>query len=79
MKTACDIVSFKYPSSTHTVVFVLDCHKKFDEMALMAKNILVKDGGPRRIRDTVWNGRPFEMVDQDGTARVSRLSWQRED
>ena len=45
--------------STHDVLFIFDqssCHKKADEKALIAKNILVKDGGPRRVRDTVWAG-----------------------
>ena len=54
MKKACDI---KYPSNSHTIVFVLDqssCHKKFDQHALIPKNILVKDGGQHRVRDTTW-------------------------
>ncbi len=61
MKNACDIAEVKYPPSTHTVVFILDqssCHKKFAEHALIAKNILVKDGGPRRVRDTTWARAP---------------------
>ena len=60
MKTACDIAEFKYPSHSHSIAFILDqssCHRKFDEKALIARNILVKDGGPRRIRDTCL-GRP---------------------
>ena len=75
MKTACDIAEIKYPSSTHTVVFVLDqssCHRKFDEKALVARNILVKDGGPRRVRDTVWAGQPQSMVMLDGSAKGLR-------
>ena len=29
--------------------------------ALLTKNILVKNGGPRRVRDTVWGRRPQAM------------------
>ena len=42
MATACDIASFKYPPHSHTVVFVLDqssCHRKFEEKALIPRNI----------------------------------------
>ena len=75
MKTACDIVEVKYPPSSHTVAFILDqssCHHKFDDQALVARNILVKDGGPRRVRDTVWGGRPQSMVLPDGSAKGLR-------
>ena len=75
MKNACDIALIKYPSETHTVAFVLDqssCHRKFHEQALIAKNILVKDGGPRRVRDTTWAGQPQPMVNSDGTAKGLR-------
>lgn len=75
MKTACDITEMKYPPSSHTVVFILDqssCHRKFDERALVARNILVKDGGSRRVRDTVWAGQPQSMVLPDGSAKGLR-------
>ena len=75
MKTACDIVEVKYPPSSHTVAFILDqssCHHKFDDQALVARNILVKDGGPRRVRDTVWGGRPQSMVLPDRLAKGLR-------
>ena len=75
MKTASDISEFKYPSHSHSIAFILDqssCHRKFDEKALIARNILVKDGGPRRIRDTVWAGRPQSMVLPDGSAKGLR-------
>ena len=75
MKTACDIVEVKYPPSSHTVAFILDqssCHRKFDDQALVARNILVKDGGPRRVRDTVWGGRPQSMVLPDRSAKGLR-------
>ena len=65
LKTACDVAEFKYPSYSHSIAFILDqssCHHKFDEKALIVRNILVKDGGPRRIRDTDWAGRPQSMV-----------------
>ena len=75
IKAACDMVEVKYPPSSHTVVFILDqssCHRKFDDKALVVRNILVKDGGPRRVRDTVWAGKPQSMVLPDGTAKGLR-------
>lgn len=54
---------------THTCVFVFDqsnYHKKYDEHALLANNILVKDGGEQRVRDTTWAERPQVMVNGDG-------------
>ena len=56
VKNACDIAEVKYPQHQHTLVFVFDqssCHTKYDDQALLTKNILVKGGGPRRVRDTV--------------------------
>ena len=75
VKIACDIAEAKYDTSKHTLVFIFDqssCHKKFDDKALIAKNILVKDGGERRVRDTTWAGRPQAMVHPDGTAKGLR-------
>ena len=72
IENACDITESLYDITTHTIVWIFDqssCHRKFHEQALIAKNILVKDGGPRRVRDTVWAGRPQEMVHPDGTAK----------
>ena len=72
VKSACDIAEAKYDPSKHTIAFIFDqssCHKKFDENALIAKNILVKDGGPRRVRDTVWAGRAQVMLNSDGSAK----------
>ena len=72
IKTAGDITEIKYPPSSHTVVFILDersCHCKFDERALVARNIPVKDGGSRRVQDTVWAGQPQSMVLPDGSAK----------
>ena len=60
---------------SHTVVFLLDqssCHRKFDKMALIPQNIMVTDGGPRRIRDTVWAGQPQSIVLQDNLAKGLR-------
>ena len=71
MKIACDIAQFKYPPHSHTVVFILDqssCHRKFDEKALLARIILDKDGGPRRVRDTVWAGKPQPILLPDVSA-----------
>lgn len=75
VKGACDIAAVKYPLSSHTVVFVFDqsrCHKMFNNMALVVHNILVKDGGPRRVRDTTWVGRPQPMLLPDGSAKGLR-------
>lgn len=59
----------------HTLVFVFtqsSCHTKYDDHAFLAKNMLVKDGGPRRVRDTVWAGRVQEMVLPGGSAKGLR-------
>ena len=75
VKNACDIAEVKYRPNQHTIVFVFDqssCHTKYDDHALLAKNILVKDGGPRRVRDTVWAGSVQEMVLPDGQAKGLR-------
>ena len=75
VKIACDITQYIYPASSHTVVFILDqssCHRKFDDKALVAQNVLVKDGGVHRVRDTSWAGRPQPMVLPDGSAKGLR-------
>ena len=75
MVIACDIAAIKYPSHSHTAVFILDqssCHQKFNEKALIARNILVKDGGPCRVRDTVWANHLQSMVKGDGSAKGLR-------
>ena len=59
----------------NTLIFIFDqssCHTKYDKQALQAKNILVKDGGPPRVRDTVWAGNVQEMVLPDGHAKGLR-------
>ena len=58
IRNAADIAEVKY-GATHTIVWLFDqssCHKKYDDHALQANKIFVKDGGPRRVRDTVWGG-----------------------
>ena len=75
VETAADIAEFKYPAATHTLVWLFDqssCHRKMDNMALQANKLLVKDGGPRRVRDTTWAGRPQNMLNDDGTAKGLR-------
>ena len=60
VENAAKIADFKYPKDDYTIVWLFDqssCHRKFDEQALLAKKILVKDEGPRRVRDTVWGRR----------------------
>ena len=55
VKITRDTAEAKYDPSKHTLVFVFDqssCHKEFDQKALIAKNILVKDDGEHRVRDT---------------------------
>ena len=74
IRNAADIADYKY-RATHTIVWLFDqssCHKKFDELALQASKILVKDGGRRRVRDTVWAGSIQEMVNEDGFAKGLR-------
>ena len=75
VKNACDIIQVKYPYRHHTLVLVFDqssCHTRYDDHALLVKNILVKDGGPRKIRDMVWAGRVQDMVLLDGNAKGLR-------
>ena len=75
VKDACDTAESKYDPAKHTIEFVFDqssCHKKFDEKALIAKSILVKDGGPHRVCDTVWAGQPQAMVNSDRSAKGLR-------
>lgn len=75
VKNALDVVNMKYPSNKNKIVFVYyqsSYHTKNDDQALLAKNILVKDGGPRIIRDTVWAGNVQEMVLPDGRAEGLR-------
>ena len=74
INNAADIADIKY-GATHTIVWLFDqssCHKKYDNHALQASKILVKDGGLRRVRDTVWGGKPQSMVNPDGTAKGLR-------
>ena len=75
VKNACDIAVVKYPHPQHTLVFIFDqssCHTKYDDHALLSKNIFVKDGGPHRVQDTVWTGRVQGMVLPDGSAKGLR-------
>ena len=75
MRNAVDIADIKYKRDHYTVVWLFDqssCQRKFDEYVLQARNILVKDGGPRRVRDTMWAGQPQRMVHDDGTAKGLR-------
>ena len=70
-----DIADIKYEGDRYTVVWLFvqsSCHRKFDERALQAKNILVKDGGPQRVRDTVWGRQSQSMVNEDGTVKGLR-------
>ena len=39
---------------------------------VMAKNTLVKDGGSRRVRDTVWANKPQKVVTDEGVAKGLR-------
>lgn len=72
---AADIADVKY-GGTHTIVWLFDqssCHKKYADDALQANKILVKDGGPHRVRDTIWEGKPQSMVNSDGQAKGLRI------
>ena len=74
IRNAADIADCKY-GTTHTIVWLFNqssCHKKFDELSLQASKILVKDGGSRRVRDTIWAGKPQKMVRDDGSAKGLR-------
>ena len=74
IKNAANIADVKY-GAIHTIVWLFDqssCHKKYGDLALQANKILVKDGGPRKVRDTVWGGKPQAMVKDDGSAKGLR-------
>ena len=74
IQNAANIADIKYGCS-YTIVWLFDqssCHRKFDELSLQASKILVKDGGSRRVRDTVWAGRPHSMVNAGGSAKGLR-------
>ena len=49
---------------------------KYGELDLLAKNILVKDGGERRVRDTTWAGRPQPTAHADGSTKGLRTIFQ---
>ena len=75
VENAVNIADFKYDKDRYTVVWLFDqssCHRKFGDHALLAKNILVKDGGQRRVRDTVWGNKPQKMVTNEGVAKGLR-------
>ena len=58
IRNAANIADVKY-GATHTIVWLFDqssCHRMFDDLALQSSKILVKNGGPRRVRNTVWGG-----------------------
>ena len=75
MQQKLQIAQFKYETNNHSLVWLFDqcsCHRKFHELALQAKYILVKDGGTRRVCDTIWAGQPQNMVKEDGTVKGLR-------
>ena len=59
-KNACDIAEAKYPLNKNTIVFIFDQKQLPHQVRRLwrtpGKNILVKDGGPWRVLDTVWAG-----------------------
>ena len=73
IESAAQIAEFKYPSDTHTIVWLFDhssCHRAFAPDALNAKAMNVKPGGAQpSMRDTVWAGKVQKMVLDDGTPK----------
>ena len=67
---AAQIAEWKYPSDSHTIVFLFDhssCHRAFADNALNVKRMNVKPGGLQPImHDTTWAGRKQTLVDSDG-------------
>ena len=57
IETECKLAEYKYPSSTHTLVWLFDqssCHKAYAPDALNVNNMNVKPGGAQAVmRDTV--------------------------
>ena len=52
VRNGVDIANTRYRRDHYTAVLLFNqssCHCEFDEYALQAKNILVKDGGPRGV------------------------------
>ena len=70
IETECKLAEYKYPSSTHTLVWLFDqssCHKAYAPDALNVNNMNVKPGGAQAVmRDTVWAGKVQTMVDTNG-------------
>ena len=70
---AADIAETRYDdATTHTLVWLFDQssrHRKMDELALVSSKVLVKDGGPRRVRETTWAGQPQPMVNGGGMTK----------
>ncbi len=57
MEDACDIALFMKLIQV-VLSWTKAGHHKFDDQALIAKKILVKDGGLRGVWDTTWANQP---------------------
>ena len=70
VKNAVSIAEEKYPRETHTVVWIFDHssnHAARAKDALIASRMNVGPGKKQpRMRDTIWQGRPFKMVLESG-------------
>ena len=76
VKEAVTIAKIMYPSENYNLVFLFDQssgHTAYDDDALIVSRMNVKPGGCQpKMRDTVWDGKPFRMVSDDGTPKGMR-------
>ena len=83
LRTAVEIAELKYSPQFFDLLFVFDNssnHTAKAPDALVASRMNVGPAGVQPImRDTVWSGRPFRMVDENGVpkglAAVNYFIW----
>ena len=77
VEKAVTIAELKYPSSSHSLVFIFDQssnHRAFAEDALNAKRMNVGPGGSQPfMHDTIWNGKRQTMVDNHGVQKGLKM------
>ena len=77
IKWAVEIADEKYPSTEYSIVWIFDHssnHSSKGKDALVADRMNVSSGGNQpKMRDTVFEGRPFKMVLPNGEAKGLRL------
>ncbi len=73
IERAMKIAEHKYPSDTHTLVWLFDqnsCHKEYTPNALNTRHTNIKPGGAQPVlRDMIWAGKVQRLVFHDGTPK----------